>query len=354
MISPTIITGTGLITALGETAAQTWESLLAGGSIRDHARVPGISGDDRCGQLAKIAAEQAVRNAGWSREILSNDRTALVVATSKGPIESWLRGNVQLCGLGQIAVEIATDLGMNVSPCLTLSAACATGLHGLIRASLGLMAGEFDRALVVAAEASVHPLFIGSFQRLGVLPPEGHGCRPFDRQRRGFLLSEAAAALCLQQNGKPIVKVDRFFMGGDGAHLTAGDPNGQTLRRAIATAYDARRVDFVHAHGTGTLLHDPVELAALETTLRPGDDPLVYSHKAALGHSLGAAGLVSIVLNCLIHQTGMVPPNINTADPLKSSLKISQRVEHKSVRRSLAIASGFGGALAAVSLENVE
>jgi len=158
----------------------------------------------------------------------------------------------------------------------------------------------------------------------------------------------------LETTGKPIVKIGRFAMGGDAAHLTAGDAEGETLRWALGKAIDKSRVDFVHAHGTGTVQHDPVELAALEATLRPGDDPPVYSHKAALGHSLGAAGLVSVVLNCLVHQTGMIPPNVNTSEPLESRLKISREIQRRSVRRSLAVASGFGGALAAVSLENVE
>jgi 3-oxoacyl-[acyl-carrier-protein] synthase II len=353
MISPAIITGTGLVTPLGNSVSQTWDTLLAGGAIGDHARVAGITGSDRCVQIALAAAEEAVQNAGWSREFLSSDRTILIAATSKGPIESWLAGFVDPRGVGQIASEVADGLGMVSSPRLTLSAACATGLHGLIRAAMSLACGESDRALVVAAEASVHPLFIGSFKRLGVLPPEGHGCRPFDQHRRGFLMSEAAAAVCLERGGKSTVKLGRFALGGDATHLTAGDPKGQTLRRALAQVINGSRVDFVHAHATGTLQHDPMELAALEATLRPDNNPPIYSHKAALGHSLGAAGLVSVVLNCQVHRTGIVPPNINTADPLPTRLKISRQIERKAVRRSVAVASGFGGALAALSLENV-
>jgi 3-oxoacyl-[acyl-carrier-protein] synthase II len=354
MIHSPKIMGIGLVTALGESAEITWDALLAGRAIFDHARVPNIVGDARCAQIAAMAAEQAVRNAGWSWGNLSDDRTALIVATSKGPIECWLAGRVSECGLGQIAIDVARDLGMISSPCLTVSAACASGLHGLIRAAMGLTSGEFDRALVVAAEASVHPLFIGSFKRLGVLPPAGHGCRPFDQHRHGFLMSEAAAAVCVQMSDSGIAQIDKFSLGADATHLTAGDSEGKSLHRVIAAAIDSRPVDFIHAHGTGTVQHDPVELAALEKTLPGEAGPIIYSHKAALGHSLGAAGLVSVVLNCLIHKTGIIPPNVNTTEPLPTRLKISGDVQHQPVQRSLAVASGFGGALAAITLQTVK
>jgi 3-oxoacyl-[acyl-carrier-protein] synthase II len=349
MQSPQIV-GIGLLTPLGNSAEQTWQSLLAGRSIAHHARVSDIVGDARCAQLAAAAAEEAVQNAGWSRKILSDDRTALIVATSKGPIECWLAGRVGDSGLAQIALHVARDLGMNSSPCLTISAACASGLQGLIRAAMGLAAGDFDRAVVVAAEASIHPLFIGSFNRLGVLPPQGHGCRPFDKSRRGFLMSEAAAAVCLEKSGNGIVQIDRYLMLADATHLTAGDPHGSSLRRALSHVIHHDKIDFVHAHATGTEQHDPVELAALESTLLPDNAPPIYSHKAALGHSLGAAGLVSVVLNCLVHRTSTIPPNVNTTDPLPARLPIHRNCQSLPIHRSVAIASGFGGALAVVSL----
>ena len=81
----------------------------------------------------------------------------------------------------------------------------------------------------------------------------------------------------------------------------------------------------------------------------------MYSHKAALGHSLGAAGLVSIVLNVQMHRLGIVPGNVNTREPLPTSrLTISNHPEHRPIRRSLAIAVGFGGAMAAVGLRTLE
>jgi 3-oxoacyl-[acyl-carrier-protein] synthase II len=111
----------------------------------------------------------------------------------------------------------------------------------------------------------------------------------------------------------------------------------------------------VHAHGTGTEANDAAELAALEATLPPSRSlPTLYSHKGALGHSLGASGLVSVVLNCMSHQSGIIPGNVQTPQPLASAaVEIRQQPTERKVERSLAIAAGFGGAMAAVSLRSL-
>jgi 3-oxoacyl-[acyl-carrier-protein] synthase II len=164
-----------------------------------------------------------------------------------------------------------------------VSAACASGLLALGRAVMMIRAGEARRVLVVAAEASVHPLFLGSFKRLGVLPREGVGCRPFDETRDGFLMSEAAAAVCVEARElkagelprTPVIPpwgvvVDRFAQGADATHLTSGDPDGRVLRHLIRKVLPPQGVDLVHAHGTGTVANDPVELAAIEAALADG------------------------------------------------------------------------------------
>jgi 3-oxoacyl-[acyl-carrier-protein] synthase II len=271
-------------------------------------------------------------------------------------VEDWLDGVVSTDGLGDVARDVAAALDLR-GPRLTVSAACASGLHALARGALMIRSGEALQVLVVAAEASVHPLFLGSFQRLGVLAKPGEGCRPFDQYRTGFYMSDAAAAVLLEAAGDGddapgAVYVDRFALGGDATHLTGGDPHLSTLRHLLGRVVDGRPVDLVHAHGTGTPTNDEAELAAIESVL--GDDaplPALYSHKGALGHSLGAAGLLSVVINCQAHATGVVPPNVRTRDPLPAArVSISRDVVRRPIRRSVAIAAGFGGATAAVSM----
>ncbi len=369
------ITGTGLITPLGESVDQTWRALLEGQFIRDHARcstafqpVPSMTAQGqrhgletrvteipRVTCLAMHAAQEAIAQAQWGAPEIEDDETALIVGTSKGPIESWMTAPPELAyrtkniaaysmGLHEIAESLATEFRFGHGPRLTYSAACASGLHALIHATMLIQSGQVRRALVVAAEASVHPLFIGSFRRLGVLPPEGFGCRPFDHDRAGFLMSESAAAICLEsadistprQSPRILAQVDRFAMGGDATHLTGVDPNGRTLRRLLTQVIDKRPVDLIHAHGTGTPMNDPIELAAIEDSLSTAEDPTwLYSHKGALGHSLGAAGLVSIVLNLQSHRHGIIPPNVQTQTPLTTKrIALSREAANATIRRS--------------------
>jgi 3-oxoacyl-(acyl-carrier-protein) synthase len=245
---------------------------------------------------------------------------------------------------------------MGWGPRLTISAACSSGLHALIRATMMLRSGQVDRALVVGAEASVHPLFIGSFKRLGVLPPAGYGCRPFDRDRKGFLMSDAAAAVCLERtDGPALARVDAFAIGADATHITASDPTSAMLQRLLKQTIDASGPpDVIHGHGTGTVANDAIELNAIESVLEGVQSrPALYSHKGAIGHSLGAAGMVSVVINCMMHRESVVPGNANLASPLPA-----RRVELKGmsierpIKRSLALAAGFGGPIAVVSLKS--
>jgi 3-oxoacyl-[acyl-carrier-protein] synthase II len=343
----------GAVTVLGDWDA-TWAGLMSGACIEDHARYPAdaSSTESRAGALAR----RAVASLG---AVALDADAAVVVGTSKGSIEGWLEGDVSATGLADVADSVSRQVGSR-GPRLTVCAACASGLHALIRAAMMIRSGEARQALVVAAEASVHPLFLGSFQRLGVLAQPGDGCRPFDRNRTGFYMSEAAAAVLLEAEpdgddcNSPPISVDRFALGADATHLTGGDPTMPALRHLLRRVVDGRPLDLVHAHGTGTPTNDESELAAIESTLvDQAIPPALYSHKGALGHSLGAAGLLSVVINCQSHATGLVPPNVRTLDPLPASrVSLSREAVRRPVGRSLAIAAGFGGALAVVALSN--
>jgi 3-oxoacyl-[acyl-carrier-protein] synthase II len=369
-----IITGTALLTPLGETAQETWGALLAGRFITDHTRAAGEF--DCCSpriiQMAQRVARAAMIEAGWS----ADDDFATVVGTSKGSIESWFGPARQtgrlapITGLGDIATHLATGYG----PKLTLCGACASGLMALIRAAMLIESGQAERVLVVAAEASVHPLFLASFKRLGILARPEIGCRPFDQFRDGFLMSECAAAVCLEADlgcerprnkfrgrsetryPSAVVRIEHYALGGDACHLTSPDPSGRVLRHLINKVIQNQSIDLIHAHGTGTRSGDPIELAAIESALNRADrvpPPCLYSHKAALGHSLGAAGLVAVVLSHLSHLRGVIPGNVKTTKPLATGpLVLSTSPIHRPVHRSLVTAAGFGGATAAMTLSS--
>jgi 3-oxoacyl-(acyl-carrier-protein) synthase len=353
------ITSWAARTAFGD-LAETWRRLLQGHAIDDHARLTDCGETERAVALARAVTSKLTVNAD----------AAVIVGTSKGSIEEWFHpppvtstsdkpaSGLRASGLADIAAALATDLDTR-GPLLTLSAACASGLHALIRAAMMIRSGEVRQALVVATEASVHPLFLGSFQRLGVLAKAGEGCRPFDGNRTGFYMSEAACAVLLEAANPDdaaagSIVVENFALGGDATHLTGGDPDGRVLRHLLHKVIAGRPVDLVHAHGTGTALNDEIELAAIEAAVcesEPKAHPIIYSHKAALGHSLGASGLLSVVLNCQSHATGVVPPNVRTTEPLPTrNVTIRQPITRRRIDRSLAMAAGFGGPMAVVSL----
>jgi 3-oxoacyl-[acyl-carrier-protein] synthase II len=355
------ITAIGLVTPLGISAPHTWDALLAGRYITDHAKItlPRISNAPRVSLLAIRAASEAIASSGEK----SLAEAALIVGTSKGPIEEWLKPSST-----SSAVECRTDLGLSGiardlarefeihGPRLTISTACASGLHALIRGAMLIQSGEVRRVLVVAAEASVHPLFIGSFNRLGILPPVGVGCRPFDQTRKGFLMSEAAAAVML--SAEPMdnsVLIRSFAMGADATHLTRNSDDADPLRQVLGRVCGPRPVDLIHAHGTGTEHNDATELAVLEQICGGGGvAPNLFSHKGALGHSLGAAGLVSVALNVMAHRNGVIPPNAQTHHPMPMKhVVLRDKTVRRDVRNSIAVAAGFGGQIAAVGLSTI-
>jgi len=349
------IAGGGLITVLGNSAEETWDQLLRGESISDHSMVnKQWGGTSRVVGLAIDAAREAVGEAGWSDEQLQS--AGLVIGTSKGKIVDWIASaEADRSGVGAVANEVAMELGLEYGPRLTVSAACASGLIALIRGALMIKSGEAKRVLVVAAEASVHQMFISSFRRLGVLPPAGQRCRPFDESRSGFLMSEAGAAVCLQSaadGSSNDVLIEKMAMGGDATHLISGDDQGRTLRALLSDVIDGRPVDFIHAHGTGTISNDATELNAIEDCIETvgGMRPPLYSHKGALGHSLGAAGLVSVVINRMIHEKNTAPPILGESLMTPKHVELNRRATRSKIRRSLAIAAGFGGAMGALAL----
>ena len=371
--SSVFITGIGLATPLGPSAVTTWAALCEGRAVKRPARVPLEEGETphspRVNRIAHRVAVEAIENAQWTPE--QTRQAALIVGTSKGPVDEWLaaathhppaRASV-LLGLADTAFHLARQLQVT-GPRLTLCAACASGLAALSRAALMIRTGQVERALVVACESSLHPLFLASFDRLGVLAPGDYGCRPFDISRRGFVISEAAAAICLEaassanrpganDGGRLWAIVERDMLAADATHLTSTDADGVVLRRALARLTDDFHPDLIHAHGTGTISNDPIELAAIEQAMTSGLPPHLYSHKGALGHSLGAAGLVAVAINCLSHRHGVIPPNVGTRTPIAlNKVALETGLVRRPIDRSLAIAAGFGGAIAAVALRN--
>ncbi len=303
-------------------------------------------------------------------------RTSLFCGTSKGPVGVMLGACQRLgrreslpevvarqvmLGVGAMGAIVAERLGIG-GPVHTSVAACASGLHALHRAAGAIWRGECARALVIAADASLHPLFEASFARLGVLAPAdgpgggggGRRCEPFGEKGEGFFLAEGAAAVVLEKCGMRnaqcgwggqnretppprnakretgegvLAWLEESWRGGDGTGLLTIDPGTDSLRRGLGACVGdggAKELAFVHAHATGTG-HDRYELEAIRAVV--GREVPVFSSKGFLGHSLGAAGLVSVALSVQCHR--------------KRVTLFGQPLERDST--SLTVAQGFGG-----------
>ena len=297
-----------------------------------------------------------IGRSGWAASVVKRldvdgHEMHLFCGTSKGPVGTFLAAMERMrngkgmtetqathvaLGVGAMGAFLRERLGVK-GPAHTSVAACSSGMHAFHRAVRAVERGECARALVVAADASLHPLFEGSFARLGVLAPVNadglRRCEPFGEKGEGFFLIEAAAAVMLEKSEvgseKSGVRVERTWIGGDSTGLLGIDEETRTLRAALR-GMGEEGVAFVHAHATGTG-HDQFEMAAIRSVF---PEAPVFSHKQWLGHSLGAAGLVSVVLSAMSHQARRTP--------------IGTKVEEDA--RSLTIAQGFGGHIGIVSM----
>lgn len=357
MNQPVYIHGLGLLTGLDRCHESTWDAILSGkrlatqGVVSDHLLSDQIR-QDRAVRIAIPVLQSALNDAGWPAPLTD---VPLFVGSSKGLILSVLNA----CDALRNGSDLSEDqmLAVTLGPAAvgrilrhqfqllpgahTSVAACASGLFALHAAVRALRSGECRRAVVLAADASLHPLVESSFQRLGLIsPPDADGrrrCDPFDPSGKGFFLSEAAAVLALSCDspsaGRRYPLIEDTWTGADAGHLLAIDPQTSSLRCGLKTVCNQQHIDFVHAHATGTA-HDAYEFSAIRDVC--GKSPTVFSSKYWLGHSLGAAGLVSLALSVLCHHHGRT---LN-----------GKMLEPQS--RSVTIAQGFGGHIAVIKLNN--
>ena len=305
------------------------------------------------------------------------DRVATILSLSKGAVFALAQqaadGGAD-CGEpldvtpDAAARTVAARLGL-AGPIGAPVTACASGGHALVVGATLIRRGVVDAALVGAAEASLHPLIIGSYRRMGVLADArgdpATSVRPFSASRRGFAIGEGAGVLVLEslasaarRGARPIAVVQGWAGGCQTAGLTDTEPDGKTLAHLLRLALERAAVppedvDYVNAHGTATVSNDAAEARAIRIAL--GDaaaEVSVSSTKGSHGHLLGAATAVELVLTVLAIWRGAVPPTVNLTDPdpevgLDCTPLTARR---RPVRRALKIASGFGGQMLAIVL----
>ncbi len=327
---------------------------------------------DRAGKMLLLAANEAWQQAGWKPV---ND-VPLVLGTTAGGMslgEDYFRQAVQSPGRHrrqptraihyqpQVQARMVLDaLGFN-GPITIISNACASGSNAIGHAWNLVRCGQAERALAGGYDALSLLVFAG-FDALQALSPTV--CRPFDARRDGLTLGEGAALVALetlehaQRRNAPILgELIGYGTTIDRHHLTQPQPEGNAALTAMNLACDAARlgpkdVDYINAHGTGTVLNDSAEASAISRWAGPRAATLpVSSTKASIGHLLGAAGAVEAVICLMALREQWLPAQaaFETPDPA-CNFPIVRQPRDAQVKVALSNSFGFGGVNATLIL----
>ena len=381
-----VVSGLGIVSPYGAGVKSFWTGLTAGTCAikpitlidtegfrsRIAAEVPaevvatlGVSRRrSRADRLALAAAREALADAGLEAE--ARRRAALLIGAVGGGMlegENWYWGEARGRPAGSMralrsilplshAETLGGRLGLT-GPKETVVMACASGAASIALGADLVRAGVTPTALVGGVDALTHICFMG-FNALKVLDPTP--CRPFDRDRRGMSIGEAAAFLvvedadhCRARGGRVHARLTGYGMTTDAHHVTAPHPEGEGMIHAMEQALaDAglppSAVGYVNAHGTGTPQNDRAEALALRRVFGEGG-VLVSSTKSLVGHTMAAAGSVEAAATILALQHGLLPPTagLEHLDPEVpfDCLPITARAAE--VGAALSNSFGFGG-----------
>jgi 3-oxoacyl-[acyl-carrier-protein] synthase II len=268
---------------------------------------------------------------------------------------------------GQISIKYGAK-GPNVSSV----SACATGTHSIGDAYHMIARGDADAMIAGGCEATITPLGIGGFNVMKALStrnddPQG-ASRPFDKGRDGFVMSEGAGIVILEEyeaakkrGARIYAEVAGYGLTGDAYHMTAPAPEGEGAARCMKMALKnggiaPEEVDYINAHGTSTPFNDYFETLAIKTALgEQARKVMISSTKSMTGHALGAAGGIEAVYTLLAMERGSVPPTINyqEPDPDCDLDYVPNEARQANVRVALSNSLGFGGTNATLAFRKV-
>ena len=327
-----------------------WAACLPAGWAQARPELAGLAGNFSPFELLLIASIRAA-TAGAGVE-LASARTAFVFATTKGNIGLLDEAAevsavpVSRLSLAASAQAVARHFGNLATP-VVVSNACISGVAALLVAQRLLASGQYDAAVVAGAD-TVSQFVLAGFQAFQAL--SGGPCKPFSADRDGINLGEAAATIVLTAQppaAGPVVRLAGGAISNDANHISGPSRTGAELAQAIGQALaeaglTAADVDFISAHGTATPYNDAMEAKAF--ALSKIQTKPVHSIKGALGHTLGAAGLVESVLSVLALMEGCLLPTAGYSQPMQpEALAIATTTQPADLRVGLKTASGFGG-----------
>jgi 3-oxoacyl-[acyl-carrier-protein] synthase II len=337
---------------------------------------------DRFSALSVATARMAVEDAALGVGNGAGARTGVWIGSALGGVafgeeqheryvERGVRGVSPTLALavfgGAGASNVALDLGLT-GPTVGNANSCASGATAIGQAFHAVRDGSVDVALAGGAEAPLAPLTFGAFALIRVLSSRNDdpstASRPFDRDRDGFVMGEAAAILVLEEREAALARRARivaeilgYGASNDAYHMTAPRPDGRDAARAIGAALrDAgvgpERIGYVNAHGSSTPLNEPAEALAIRAALGPGSEGVpVSGTKGLYGHALGASGAVEAAITALALQRGILPGTCNLVEPDPTiDLALLREARSATVETALTNSFGFGGMNAALVL----
>ena len=388
-----VITGLGVVSPVGATLEEFWSAVVDGrsgiGQItiipteRLNVRIAAQVGNfdplahfdprranhlDRVAQFAVVAARAAVRDAQLEVDEELSRKIACVVGTGVGGQNTqddqyfrlYAQNSSKLHPLtiprlmfNAAASHVSMDLQLK-GPTYTVATACASGTHAIGQAFHMVRSGQAPLAIAGGTEACITVGTMKGWEALRVLSSDT--CRPFSMTRSGLVLGEGSAMIVLEPRERAVKRGARIYaellgfgMSADAADLTAPDVDGGT-RAMEAAVHDARtnvdEVDYVNAHGTGTVANDRTETAALHQVFRSCPEHLaVSSSKGVLGHSLGAAGALELAATALAIDRKVIPPTANFEEPdPECDLDVVPNVARQGcIRKAMSNSFAFGG-----------
>ena len=396
-----VVTGLGAMTPLGNDVPSYWDSIVNGrsgvgritqfdpspytsqiaGEVRDFDPSPFIKPKDarrmeRFVQFSIVASEEARKDAGLDMAAEDPDRVGVLIGSGIGGLNVIEKQHAVLMERGPSKVSpflipmlitnmasghVSIRLGAQ-GPNLCIATACATATHSIGEAARIIASGDAEVMITGGTESATTPLGLAGFCALKALStrndaPE-RASRPFDAERDGFIMSEGAGIVVIEElehakkrGARIYCELAGYGLTADAHHMTAPAPGGagaaRCMKRALCSSVlNPDDVDYINAHGTSTRLNDKFETAAIKTVFGDHARRLpVSSTKSMVGHLLGAAGGVELIAAVLALQKGVIPPTINyeNPDPECDLDYVPNTARELEVNVAMSNSFGFGG-----------
>ena len=398
-----VVTGIGLICGVGHTAPEVWEGLLAGRSGMAEIKAFDLTGHPvrfaaevkdfdplkfvekkesrkmgRFIHLALAASDEAMKHSGLiitpdnadsigvhigsgigGFDVIEREHSAMLAGGPRKISPFFIPGSIVNLAAGHVSIRYGAK-----GPNEATATACTTSAHSIGDAFRIIQRGDAEAMIAGGTEAAITPMGVGGFAAMKALSTRNddptHACRPFDKDRDGFVVGEGAGILILealefaQARGAHILaEIIGYGMSADAFHMTGMAPEGEGCSRAMRHALKVAelapdKIDYVNAHATSTPLGDALESQAIENVFgeRAKDHTLlVSSTKSMTGHLLGGAGGLEAGITILAMQNQIAPPTMNIVelDPACRLNYVANKPQTAKIDYALSNSFGFGG-----------